>query len=215
MTSLSITRLFTPTYVLASYPGAWGAWGTYWLADGATLAPYCKKDQTFLLFFMWESGFSETRFKQDYSMYTCSNKCRLMSVHIMCTPHMHVKGCHLHVLCRRFATWIKIESSDQSPLWGPIKVASKLLKSTDQRLKFDLWPLTLKNQAIKSLRREQSSDQAHFLLIKNFDCGCKRFNRWHISDYPLHVPHVPVYYFWSQYTCNELLTLAKALQFPE
>ena len=33
------------------------------------------------------------------------------------------------------------------------------------------------NQAIKSLRREQSSDQAHILPIKHFDCGRRCFNR--------------------------------------
>ena len=31
-----------------------------------------------------------------------------------------------------FATGIKIESSDQSPFWGLIKVTSELLKSMDQ-----------------------------------------------------------------------------------
>ena len=31
-----------------------------------------------------------------------------------------------------FVTGIKIESSDQNPFWGPIKVTSELLKSTDQ-----------------------------------------------------------------------------------
>ena len=31
-----------------------------------------------------------------------------------------------------FATGNKIESSDQSPFWGPIKVTSKLLKSIDR-----------------------------------------------------------------------------------
>ena len=100
-----------------------------------------------------------------------------------------------------FATGIKIESSDQSPFLEAdqgIKVASKLLKSTDQEWAAAIWPLILKNQAIKSLRREWSSDQAHFLLIKHFDRGYKRFNRWRICDYPLLAKPMNVIEFYSQ-----------------
>ena len=41
------------------------------------------------------------------------------------------------------------------------------------------------NQAIKGLGTERSTNQAHFLAIKNFNCSHKLFNRRHISDYPL------------------------------
>ena len=67
-----------------------------------------------------------------------------------------------------------------------IKVTSKLLKIKGSRtrgcnLTFDPW-----NQAIRSLRREQKSDQTYFLSIKKLDCGPKRFNMQRISDYPLY-----------------------------
>ena len=86
-----------------------------------------------------------------------------------------------------FATGIKIESSDQTPFWRPIKGsrwprAAKINRSRVRSCNLTFDP---ENQAIKSLRRERSSNQAHFLLIKHFDCGRKRFNRQHISDYPL------------------------------
>ena len=50
-----------------------------------------------------------------------------------------------------FVNEIKIESSDQSPF----------VKSTNQEIMCGC-NLIFENQAIKSLRREQSSDQAHF-----------------------------------------------------
>ena len=49
-----------------------------------------------------------------------------------------------------------------------IKVASKWLKSTGQEHVAAIWPLTLKSQVIKSLRREWSSDQAHLFQSNNF-----------------------------------------------
>ena len=82
-----------------------------------------------------------------------------------------------------FATGIKIESSDQSPFWEPIKGSSPPPNYENQRIKntplqFDLWPI--KNQAIKSFLKGRSSDQAHFLLIKKYlDPSRKRFNRRH------------------------------------
>ena len=68
-----------------------------------------------------------------------------------------------------FTTEIKIESSDQSPFWEPIKGLVLPPNYENQRIKnvqlqFHLWPI--KNQAIKSFR--WSSDQAQFLLIKIF-----------------------------------------------
>ena len=101
-----------------------------------------------------------------------------------------------------FVTGIKIESSDQSPFGGAnqgIKVTSELLKINNQQSKINnqqstiknqecttaMWPLTLWNQAIKSLRRVRSSDQAHFLPIKKPNCSRKRFYRQHVRDYPL------------------------------
>ena len=51
------------------------------------------------------------------------------------------------------------------------------------------------NQVIKSLRRERSVDQAHFLPIKHFDRGHKRFNRRPISDYPLTIASNPILQF--------------------
>ena len=65
-----------------------------------------------------------------------------------------------------FATGIK------NPYFGGvgqgIKVTSELLKSSDQEHMAAISPLTLENQAIKGLRREWSSDQAHFLPIKTW-----------------------------------------------
>ena len=88
-----------------------------------------------------------------------------------------------------FATGIKkIESSDQSPFWGPISGSgwpSNSYRSTDQE-------------------RAATSDQAHSLTIKSLDRSCKRFNRWHISDYPLHVIwlcHAHIFWgclFWTE-----------------
>ena len=66
-----------------------------------------------------------------------------------------------------------VESNDQKPFcesWSRDQgIASKLWKSKDQdaRLQFDFWHI--KNQAIKSFRREWSSDQAikhNFFPIK-------------------------------------------------
>jgi len=42
----------------------------------------------------------------------------------------------------------------------------------------------LQNQVIKSLGREQLSDQGRFSLIKILDPICKCFYRHYISDYP-------------------------------
>ena len=64
-------------------------------------------------------------------------------------------------------------------------MTSELLKINNQECTAAMWPLTLRNQAIKSLKRERSSDQAHFLPIKKLDHSCKHFYRWHASDYPL------------------------------
>ena len=67
-----------------------------------------------------------------------------------------------------FTTEIKIESSDQSPFWEPIKRLMLPPNYENQRIKnvwlqFDLWPI--KNQAIKSFR--WSSDQAQFFWSKS------------------------------------------------
>ena len=48
------------------------------------------------------------------------------------------------------------------------------------------------NLTIKSLRRERSSDQAHFLPIKELDHDHKCFNRQHLGDYPLMDGHALV-----------------------
>ena len=87
----------------------------------------------------------------------------------------------IEAFCNRDQSWIKRSKPFLGANQG-IKVASELLKSTDQERPAAIWPLTLK---IKSLRREWSSDQAQSLPTKNFDCSCKRFNRQHISDYLL------------------------------
>ena len=59
-------------------------------------------------------------------------------------------------------------------------------KKTDQECPVAVWPLIdSENQAIKSLRRAKSSDQADFLLTTHFDHGRKRLNRRHTSDCPL------------------------------
>ena len=86
-----------------------------------------------------------------------------------------------------FATGIKIESSDQSPFGRPIKGSRwpQNCKKQVQGHTATIWPLTLGNQVIKSVRKERWSNQVHFLLIKKLDRSHKCFNRWHISDYPL------------------------------
>ena len=82
-----------------------------------------------------------------------------------------------------------VESNGQKPFcesWSRDQgIASELWKSKDQdaRLQFDFWHI--KNQAIKSFRREWLSDQVQFFSDQNFDPGCKCFNMWHVSDYPL------------------------------
>ena len=86
-----------------------------------------------------------------------------------------------------FATRIKIESSDQSPFGADqgIKVASKLQKAKDQeRVCPIISPLNHKKSSNQELLKGRSSDQAHFLLIKDLDPGHQRFNRRHMSDYP-------------------------------
>ena len=98
------------------------------------------------------------------------------------------RGSHLYVLCRsvcnRDQNWIKRSKPFRGADQG-IKVTSELLKINNQEHTAAIWPLTLENQAIKSLWRGRSSDQAHFLPIKKFDLGRKCFYRRHISDYPL------------------------------
>ena len=88
--------------------------------------------------------------------------------------------------------WIKIESKlnqvIKAFLESPSRNQGNLLNCENQQIKharqqLDLWPVI--NQVIKCIRREQSSNQAHFLPIKNLDPGGKHFNRWHISDYIL------------------------------
>ena len=84
---------------------------------------------------------------------------------------------HVEVL----ATGIKIESSNQRPCWGPIKV-SRIAKINQSRthgcnLTFD--PLK-----IKYSRASEGNNQAIFGNQK-LDPGCKHLNRQHASDYPL------------------------------
>ena len=81
-------------------------------------------------------------------------------------------------------TGIKIESSDQSPFWELIKRSRPSPNYENQRIKnaqfqFDLWPV--KKWSDQELLKRWSSDQAHFLPIKNLDPGRKCFNRRHTS----------------------------------
>ena len=76
--------------------------------------------------------------------------------------------------------------------------AGKINKS---RMWIDLWPIEFKRVP----RALEGSDQAHFLLIKNFDLGCKYFNRWHISDYPSSMFNLHKGDFWG---CHQLLTFS-------
>ena len=99
----------------------------------------------------------------------------------LATPSLYVP---CRSVCDRDQNWIKWSK----PFWGAdqgIKMTSKLLKVNNQGHAAAMWPLTLENQAIKSFRREWSSDQAHFLPIKELDHSCQHFYRRHISDYPL------------------------------
>ena len=57
-------------------------------------------------------------------------------------------------------------------------MTSELEKSMDQE-----HAVAIKNQAIKTSKL--SSDQVHFLAIKNLGPGHKCFNRQHIGDYSL------------------------------
>ena len=117
-----------------------------------------------------------------------------------------------------FATGIKVESSNQRTFLGAnqgIKVASELLKINGSRIHG--CNLTLENQVIKSLRREQSNDQAHFLPIKHFDRGCKGFSRRHkvttpwnaTSQMSLQMFTSPSPSFHLQLTCRNLFFLRK------
>ena len=64
-----------------------------------------------------------------------------------------------------------------------IKVTSKLQQRTKNvQLQSDLWPI--KNQVIKSFRRNDQAVKHTFLPIKNLDPSCKCFNRQRTSDYP-------------------------------
>ena len=97
-----------------------------------------------------------------------------------------------------FATGIKIESSNQSPFWGPIK-GSKTAKINGSRthdcnMTFD--PLK-----IKCSRAPEGNNQAIKHTFCSLDLGRKRkrLNRWHVSDYAL-VLH-----------CNQLLVVGNRL----
>ena len=80
-----------------------------------------------------------------------------------------------------FATGIKIELRDQSPLRANHRIkVTQLQKSKHQERAAPIWTLTCKKLSDQEL-------QAHFLPIKNLDLGRKCFNKWHISDYPLFV----------------------------
>ena len=95
-----------------------------------------------------------------------------------------------------FATGIKIECQCSMSMYQAIKALlggrsrdqGDLQTAKNQRSRTRGSNVTFnpENQAIKSLRREQSSDQAHFLPTKKLDRSHKRFYRWHISDYPLY-----------------------------
>ena len=103
------------------------------------------------------------------------------------------RGSHLYIPCRSVCDWDHNWIKRSKPSWGAnqgIKVTSELLKINNQEHAAAIWPLTLENQAIKNLRRGRSSDQAHFLPIKQLDHDRKCFYRWHISEYSLHVAQV-------------------------
>ena len=97
----------------------------------------------------------------------CPVSCSLVSCVVWQTPEW-ARNSHLYIPCRsvcnRDQNWIKRSKpgGDQG-----IKVTSKLLKINNQECMAAIWPLTLENQAIKSLRRRWSSDQAHFADQKN------------------------------------------------
>ena len=87
-------------------------------------------------------------------------------------------------VCDRDQNWIKwikvvfeSQSSDQGDLWTAKIKESRMCGSI---LTFDPTKERLKGRL---------SNQAHFLPIKNLHPGWKRFNRQHISDYPLNDSH--------------------------
>ena len=91
---------------------------------------------------------NETNMKLDVQAYTlwhCTNTG---------VQQIQSRSSHLYVLCWIFC---KIESSGLIKGWRWIKVASKLLQSTDQERKAAIWPLTLK---IKLSRASEGNDQA-------------------------------------------------------
>ena len=78
---------------------------------------------------------------------------------------------HLYMFCvQAFATMIKIELSDQSPFWGPIKVTSELLKLIDQEhgAPIDFDPLK-----IKCSRVSERNDQVTYGRRKPLGTGYK------------------------------------------
>ena len=81
-----------------------------------------------------------------------------------------------------FGTRIKIQSSDESPFWEPIKGSSNLrtVKIKGSRRHASNLTFDHKNQLIKCFKKGWTSDQAQFLLIKNHDPNCKPFNRRHV-----------------------------------
>ena len=90
------------------------------------------------------------------------------------------------------------QSRDQGDLWTA--------KSQQSERAAAIWPLTLKNQVIKSLRslRSLRREQSNFLPIKKLDRGHKRFYRRHMSDNPLVKYNVMILPRGCQfYSCTE------------
>ena len=86
---------------------------------------------------------------------------------------------------------IKTETSDQNPFWRPIK-GSRTAKVNGSRTH----GCNLAFEPLKSSTQEPQKGTIQQLSpIKSLDPGCKRLNRWHLSDYPF-VLH-----------CNKLLVL--------
>ena len=88
----------------------------------------------------------ETRFKPDYSLYTCSNKYRLMSIHIQCNVHApHAcQGLSLTCLGQKHLGQAKLNQTIKVRFGRLIKGVQSIVQSTVTRYQGDLQ--TAKNQ---------------------------------------------------------------------
>ena len=82
-----------------------------------------------------------------------------------------------------YKIFMRVTSARILKLWA-IKASRWPLKSKDQECTATIWPLTPENQVIRSLRKERSGDQAHFLPVANASTGdWISGNDWHLAKH--------------------------------